>query len=95
MNRYIIQNVLIARLAAFALCALCFLQPPIRAQGMIGVIVIFPSVGLACDQLLRLTLSNSDDAPVRAQARIHNAGSIQVALADGSVRAGAVQSFDF
>ncbi|MCI0390279.1 MAG: hypothetical protein MOB07_16135 [Acidobacteria bacterium] len=97
MKRYIIRNVLVARLAALALSALFFLQPHAHAhaQGMIQVIVIFPSVGLAPGESLRLTLFNRDGAPLRVQAQIHNAGGILVGLADGSVRAGAFDTFEF
>jgi len=95
MKHEIARHVLIARLAALALSALVFLQAHAHAQGMIGVIVIFPSVGLASDQRLSLTLFNPEGAPLRVQARIHTAGGILVGLADGSVRAGAFHSFDF
>jgi hypothetical protein len=95
MRRYIARNVLIARLAVMALVALCFPQPQVRAQGMTGVIVIFPSVGLAPGQSLRLTLFNPDGEPVRAQAGLHNANGNLILLADGSVRGGAFHSFDF
>ncbi len=95
MKRSMPRNVPIRRLAVLALCALCILQTPVRAQGMTGYIVIFPSVGLAPDQSLRLTLFNPDGAPVRAQARIHHSGGILVGLGDGSVRAGAFRSFEF
>jgi hypothetical protein len=95
MKRHIARYVLIARLAALALSALCFLQDSVRAQGMTGYIVIFPSVGLAPGQSLRFTLFNPNGEPVRAQAQIHHAGGMLVGLADGSVRAGAFHSFDF
>ncbi len=85
----------ITRLAVLALSALCFLQVLVRAQGMTGVIIIFPSVGLAPDQRLRLTLFNRAGDPLRAQAQIHHSGGILVGLGDGSVRAGAFHSFDF
>jgi hypothetical protein len=85
----------VARLAGLALGALCIMQTPVRAQGMAGYVVILPSVGLAPDQSLRLTLFNRDGAPVRAQARIHHSGGILVGLGDGSVRAGAFHSFVF
>jgi len=95
MKRHIARHVLIAKLAALALSALCFLQAPVRAQGMTGYIVIFPSVGLAPGQSVRFTIFNPNGEPVRAQAQIHHSGGIQVGLADGSVRAGAFHSFDF
>jgi prepilin-type processing-associated H-X9-DG protein len=96
MKRYIARQVLIARLGALALVTLCFLQGPVRAQGMTAVIVIFPSVGLAPGQSLRLTLFNPAAETIRAEARIH--GGANFLLCDGSVkfiRAGAFQSFDF
>jgi hypothetical protein len=95
MERQVARNVSIARLAVLALCALGILQAPAGAQGMATYVVIFPSVGLAPDQTLRLTLFNPEGAPVRARARIHHSGGIHVALGDGSVRAGAFHSFEF
>jgi len=95
MKRYIARNILIAKLAALALSSLCFLQAPVRAQGMTAYIVIFPSVGLGAEQSVRFTIFNPNGEPIRAQARIHNSGGIQVCLADGLVRAGAFQYFDF
>jgi hypothetical protein len=95
MKRYVARNVPIRRLAVLALGALCILETPVRAQGMTEYIVIFPSVGLAPDQGLRLSLFNPEGAPVRAQARIHHSGGILVGLSDGSVRAGAFHSFVF
>ena len=98
MKRYNARQVLIARLAALALSAMCFLQVPVRAQGMAGYIVIFPSVGLAHGQSLRLTLFNPDEGPVRAEARLHHTGGVQVGMGDGSVRfvqPGISCSFDF
>jgi hypothetical protein len=95
MKRYVARNVPIRRLAVLALGALCILETPVRAQGMTEYIVIFPSVGLAPDQSLRLTLFHRDGAPVRAHARIHHSGGILVGLGDGSVRAGAFHSFVF
>lgn len=101
MKRYIARHILMARLAALALSALCFLQAPVRAQETTDT-VIFPSVGLASEQRVSLTLFNPNGTPVRAQAQIHNAGGMQVGLGDGSVRfltysiqAGAFHSFDF
>ncbi len=95
MRLYVARNMRVARLAGLALGALCIMQTPVRAQGMAGYVVILPSVGLAPDQSLRLTLFNRDGAPVRAQARIHHSGGILVGLGDGSVRAGAFHSFVF
>ena len=98
MKRYIARHFLIVKVAALALGALCFLQAPVRAQGMTGYIVIFPSVGLAPGQNLRLTLFKPDGSPLLAQAQIHHAGGAQILFADGSVRlvrAGVSQFFDF
>jgi len=95
MKLYIARQVLIAKLAALTLSAICFLQAPVRAQEMTGYTVMFPSVGLAPGQSLRFTLFNPNGEPVRAQTKIHHAGGIQVCLADGSVRSGAFHSFDF
>ena len=67
MKRYIARQVLMAKLAALALSALCFLQAPVRAQET-TYNVIFPSVGLAHDQILSFTLFNPNGVPVRAQA---------------------------
>jgi hypothetical protein len=92
MKRHTVRNVLIAKLAALALSALCFLQAPVRAQGT-GVIVIFPSVGVTPNQSLSLTFFNPNGTPVRAQVRSHHPGGVVVCLADGSVRAGALESF--
>lgn len=101
MKRYIARHMLMARLAALALIALYFLQAPVRAQGMTEVLVIFPSVGVAPDQRLSLTLFNPNGVPVRAQAQVHNSRGIVVGLGDDSVRslsasiqAGAFHSFD-
>jgi hypothetical protein len=97
---YIVRQVLIAKLAAFALSALCFLQAPVRAQET-TYNVIFPSVGVAPEQKISFTFFNPNGTPVRAQLQLHNAGGIQVALGDGSVRflsasiqAGAFYSFN-
>lgn len=94
MKRYALYS-LITKLAVLTLCALFLLQPQARAQGMTGYVVIFPSVGLAPGQSLRLTLFNPDGAPVRAQAQIHHAGGVLVAMGDGSVRAGTFRTFEF
>src|SRR5262245_16377511 len=72
-------------ISALAL-ALCFLQPAIHAEQMSEYLVMFPSVGLAPGQRLRLTLFNPDGEPVRAQARSHHSGGIQILMGDGSVR---------
>ena len=95
MKRCIARQVLIVRLVVFALGALCFPQTQVNAQGMTGYIVLFPSVGLAPGESLRLTLFKPDGVPVRAQAQIHHTGGILVGMADGSVRAGGFESFDF
>jgi hypothetical protein len=95
MKRYILRNLLIVKLTALAVAALCFAQAPARAQEMTGYIVIFPSVGLAPGQSLRFTVFNPDGAPLRAQAQIHHSGGVLVCLGDGSVRAGGFHSFDF
>lgn len=91
----------IIRFAALALVALCFLQAPVRAQETTRNI-IFPSVGVASDQNLSLTLFNPTDTPVQAQAQLHHSGGMLVGLGDGSVRflsasiqAGAFHSFKF
>ncbi|HEV2664253.1 MAG TPA: H-X9-DG-CTERM domain-containing protein [Blastocatellia bacterium] len=97
MKLYIARHILMAKLAALALSALCFLQAPVRAQEMTGYTAIFPSVGLAPGQILRLTLFNPNGTPVRVQAYAHSGGA-NILLGDGSVRfltAGAFQSFDF
>lgn len=96
MKRYIVQHVLIFKLAALAL-VLCFLQTPIHAEQTTEHIVMFPSIGLAPGQRLRLTLFNPAGEPVRAQARSHHPGGIQVSMGDGSVRlvrGGTFHSFD-
>jgi prepilin-type processing-associated H-X9-DG protein len=97
MKRYIVRNILMAKLAALALSAFCFLQAPVRAQEMTGYTVMFPSVGLAYGQFLRLTLFNPNGTPVRAQAYAHSGGG-NILLGDGSVRfidVSVFQSFDF
>jgi hypothetical protein len=83
-------------ISALAL-ALCFLQPPIHAKQTTEHIVMFPSIGLAPGQKLRLTLFCPDGVPVRAQAQVHTSGGIQVGMGDGSVRlvrGGTFHSFD-
>ena len=96
MKHFIVRIVWIVKLTALAL-AFCFLQPSIQAQGTPDYIVIFPSVGLAPGQKLRLTLFNPAGDPVRAQAQIHHSGGIIVGMGDGSVRlvrGGTFHSFD-
>jgi prepilin-type processing-associated H-X9-DG protein len=95
MKRYNPRLVSIARLAALALSALSFLPSRVSAHEVTGYVVMFPSVGLASGERLRLTLFNRDGTPVRAQARIHHSGGVMVGMADGSVRAHALRSFDF
>jgi hypothetical protein len=85
MKRYIARQILIAKLAALALSALCFLQAPVRAQETTRN-VLFQSVGVAPGQRVSLTLFNPNDTPVLAQAQLHDASGAQVALGDGSVR---------
>jgi hypothetical protein len=94
MKCYIARRGLIV-ISALAL-ALCFLQPPIHAEQMTEQIVMFPSIGLAPGQMLRLTLFNPDGEPVRARAQVHTS-TIQVGMGDGSVRlvrGGTFHSFD-
>jgi prepilin-type processing-associated H-X9-DG protein len=93
MKRYIARHILMARLAALALGALCFLQAPVRAQGT-TYSVIFPSVGVVSGQKVRLTLFNPNGTPVRAQVRSHHPGGAIFLMADGSVRGGGVHSLD-
>ena len=92
MQRYIARQILIARLAALALGALCFLQAQVRAQGTTDTI-IFPSVGVTPEQKVSFTLFNPNGTPVRAQVRSHHPGGAMFLMADGSVRAGAFDSF--
>ena len=97
MKLYFTRFILIARLAALALSVLCLLPGQIQAEEMNGYIVMCPSVGLAPGESLRLTLFNPNGVPVRAEALIHRAGGVQVALGDGSVRfiqPGITRSFD-
>src|SRR5262245_7608655 len=94
MKRYIARQNLFTGLAALALSALFLPQGQTHGQGMRESILIFPSVGLARDQTLRLTLFNSGDEPIRVQARVH-AGTILVGLGDASVLPFALHSFDF
>lgn len=95
MKRHNIRRFFLAKLSALAIITICLLQSQVFAQGQAGYIVIFPSVGIAPGQSLRLTLFNPNGEPVRAQARLHHSGGILVALGDGSVRSGAFHSFDF
>ena len=92
MKCYIVRQIVMALLA---LGVLLYQQAPVVAEGMTGYIVIFPSVGLAPGERLRLTLFNPDDEPILAQAQIHHSGGILVGLGDGSVRSGGFHSFDF
>jgi prepilin-type processing-associated H-X9-DG protein len=85
MKADVTRHLFVARLAALALAALCLLQAQVLAQGMATYIVIFPSVGLAPGQSLRLTLFNPDGTPLRAQGRVHTSG-LNVVFADGSTR---------
>jgi len=94
MKRYIARHILMAKLAAFALSALCFLQAPVQAQGTV-YIVIFPSVGLAHDQILSFTLFNPNGAPVRAQSYLSFPGFTGgVTVASGDINGGAFRSFN-
>jgi len=99
MKRSIARQVLIAKLAALALSAICFLQAPVRAQEMTGYTVIFPSVGVAPGQKLRLTLLNPNGTPVRMQAQIYYESGFQggVYVASGFVtnNRDEFHSFDF
>jgi hypothetical protein len=94
MQRYIARYILMAKLAALALSALCFLQAPVQAQGTV-YIVIFPSVGLAHDQILSFTLFNPNGAPVRAQSYLDFPGFTGgVTVASGDINDGAFRSFN-
>src|SRR5262245_9729094 len=99
MKRYIVRNILIAKLTALALSAICFLQAPVRAQEMTGYTVMFPSVGVAPGQKLRLTLFNPNGTPVRMQAQIYYEPGFQggVYVASGFVtnNRDEFHSFDF
>jgi Ca2+-binding RTX toxin-like protein len=98
MKRFIARQVLIGKLAAVALGTLCLLQTQVNAQAVNGFMVLFPSVGLADGECLRLTLFNPNGTPVRAQAVVHHTGGMMVGLGDGSVRfiqAGVSSSFSF
>jgi hypothetical protein len=99
MKRSIARQVLIAKLAALALSAICFLQAPVRAQEMTGYNIMFPSVGLAPGQNLRLTLFNPNGTPVRIQAQIYYQYGFQggVYVASGFVtnNRDEFHSFDF
>ena len=86
MKRYIARQILIVKLAALVLGTVCFLQTEVHAQEMTGHLVMFPSVGLAPGQTLRLTLFNPTGEPVRVQAQLAHPGGIVVGLGDGSVR---------
>jgi hypothetical protein len=95
MKRYIARHILMAKLAALALSALCFLQAPVRAQEMTGYTVMFPSVGLASGQSLRLTLFNPNSTPVRIQAQVHYEGGVYVGVGWVTNNRDNFQSFDF
>jgi len=99
MKRSIARQVLIAKLAALALSAICFLQAPVRAQEMTGYTLMFPSVGVAPGQKLRLTLFNPNGTPVRMQAQIYYEPGFQggVYVASGFVtnNRDEFHSFDF
>lgn len=99
MKRYILRNVLIAKLAALALSAICFLHAPVRAQEITGYTAIFPSVGLASGQSLRLTLFNPHGTPARIQAQIQYdfgfTGGVYVASGFITNNRDEFQSFDF
>jgi hypothetical protein len=99
MKLYIARHILMAKLVALALSALCFLQAPVRAQEMTGYTVMFPSVGFAPGQNLRLTLFNPNGAPVRVQAQIYYDNGFQggVYVASGWVtnNRDEFHSFDF
>jgi hypothetical protein len=98
MKRCIARQILIVKLAALVLGTVCFLQTQVHAQENTGHIVMFPSVGLAPGQMLRLTLFNPTGEPVRVQAQLHHSGGIVVGLGDGSVRfvsPGVFESFNF
>jgi prepilin-type processing-associated H-X9-DG protein len=92
MKGFITRRILIAKLAALALGAFCFLQAPVRAQGTTDTI-IFPSVGVTPEQKVSFTLFNPNGTPVRAQVRSHHPGGAMFLMGDGSVRAGAFDSF--
>jgi hypothetical protein len=99
MKRHIARHVLIAKLAALALSAICFLQAPVRAQEMTGYTVMFPSVGLAPGQSLRLTMFNPNGTPVRFQSQIYYdhgfQGGIYVASGFVTNNRDEFHSFDF
>jgi hypothetical protein len=99
MKRSIARQVLIAKLAVLALSAICFLQAPVRAQEMTGYTVMFPSVGVAPGQKLRLTLFNPNGTPVRMQAQIYYDSGFQggIYVASGFVtnNRDEFHSFDF
>jgi len=97
MKHFIVRQIMI-KLTALALGTLCFLQTQVYAQEMNGYVVVFPSVGLAPGQTLRLTLFNPAGEPLRVQPQIHHTGGMLVGMGDGSVRfvqPGVSQSFDF
>lgn len=95
MNTYIVAPLVSTKRIARILCISGLLAGSGHAQEASGYLVLFPSVGLAPGQSLRLTLFQPDGQPIRARAQVHHSGGIVVALGDGSVRAGEFQSFDF
>lgn len=86
MKRYIDRQILIAKLAALALLTLCIPQTQVRAQEMTEYVILFPSVGVALNQSLYLTLFNPNGPPVRAQVQVRHHGGMMVGFGDGSVR---------
>jgi hypothetical protein len=99
MKRHIARHVLIAKLTALALSALFILQGSVRAQETTGYIAMFPSVGLAPGQSLRLTLFNPNGTPVRIQGQIYYQhgfqGGIYVASGFVTNNRDEFKSFDF
>src|SRR4029453_4506641 len=91
-NRGIAQRAVIPRLV---LAGLSCLPAALDAQAATVYGIVFPSVGLAHGQRLRLTLFNPPGTPLRARAQVHHSGGLLVALGDGSVRSNAFESFDF
>lgn len=94
MKHRIVRQIVIVKLAVLALTVSCLVQSPVHSQGITGHIVIFPSVGLAPRQSLRLTIFNPDGSPLRAQARVRHTGGANFVFGDGSVRGGTFHSFD-
>src|SRR4029453_19401540 len=90
-NRGIAQRAVIPRLV---LAGLSCLPAALDAQAATVYGIVFPSVGLAHGQRLRLTLFNPPGTPLRARAQVHHSGGLLVALGDGSVRSNGFESFD-